>query len=89
MSRYAIVGAWSHESTVYAEDSSGTAYAVRIDTATLRDTRTNNDYREGAWKVSVTPRHASTRAKTFRGESAWSNATRYAGDAVTAIRYVR
>lgn len=38
---------------------------------------------EGAWKVKI----GNRRAKTFKGETAWSDADRYLSDAVTAIRF--
>lgn len=91
--RYAIVGSWSTEETVTAEDMSwggdSTRYSVITETATLRDTRSGTEYREGAYRVRVVPTLAGHRGKTFRGETAWSDAARYAGDIVTAIRFGR
>lgn len=60
-----------------------------IDTADLIDTRDGRRYRDGAYRVSLIAGRAAPgwRGKTFRGESAWSAAERYATDAAwSALR---
>ena len=69
-------------------DHEGTI-AATLQIGELVDTRTGNVYPDGAHKVTL-PRHVRDlgfRSKTFKGETAWSDAERLINDVLVAIRY--
>ena len=61
---------------------------VVTDTFTLVDSRGGYRYDRGAYRVTVTGPEGHPRTKTFRGESAWSQAACYARDAVQWLNRV-
>jgi hypothetical protein len=75
--RYKVSSDWSLEKVV------GPAV---VETADLTDTRTGHVYREGAYRVRFPRKVEGFRAKTFYGETAWSDAERLARDALFAER---
>lgn len=77
MSRYKVKGDWATD-TVLSDH-------VKIEVSTLIDTRNGQEYRDGAHRV-VVKNVEGYRTKTFKGESAWCNAERYANDAEWARR---
>lgn len=76
-SRYTIKPDWAPESN---------REGVIIETATLVDNRSGREYPLGASRVRFENKVDGFRAKTFKGESAWSDAERYAVDAIFAQR---
>jgi hypothetical protein len=85
--RYTATGPWDVEADVQIDDYDGEqAGRVVTKSGPLRDDRTGTVYAEGAWNVTVDGPKGHPRSKTFDGESAWSNARRYADDAAYWIR---
>jgi len=84
MSRYKVTGTWSDHDSTY--------FPFIIQTADIVDTKTNDSYRDGAYRVVVDGKPAK-RGKggtvPFYGESAWMGAERLASDLLIAERYVR
>ncbi len=77
MPRYTIdASTWSTEAI---------EYALKWESATLVDTRNGNRYRDGAHRVL----RAGKILKTFRGETAWSDAQRLFHDEILKDRYAR
>lgn len=73
---YKIHGPWI---MTYGDTHS---YGVVIYVANLIDSN-GNVFADGAYKVE----HDGKRLKTFKGETAWSDAERLAYDTVTKLRY--
>jgi hypothetical protein len=86
MSRYSIEGPWELAETLVLNDGyAGESYVLgKVETATLVDGTGGYRYEQGAYRV--TSKVPGIRTKTFRGESAWSNAARYADDVYEAAR---
>lgn len=90
--RYTIENDWDLVAHVripdfYRERIVGT---VRLEVATLIDTRTGDTYPGGARRVTVKPSKGIAipiKTKTYRGELAWNNAERHFDDAVQAFKY--
>lgn len=84
--RYSIEGPWElAERLVLNDGYAGETYVLgKVETATLVDTRGGYRYDRGAYRV--TSKVPGIRTKTFRGESAWSDAARYADDVYEAAR---
>jgi hypothetical protein len=74
--RYKILPPWTTREQIEVG-----AHVVVVESATLLDARTDHAYGEGAWRVSVEGPSPKPRTRTFKGETAWSAATRYAEDA--------
>lgn len=89
--RYSVEGPWQEadrsDVTFYNDDRDRITH-VLTEYATLRDNRGGWTYPNGAYRVRITGYRPSDcpRGKTFRGESAWSQADCYARDAVWALR---
>jgi hypothetical protein len=84
MSRYLGHGEWEErDRRTYTDDDGATATIV-VEQRDLLDTRHNHIYRGGTYRVTLAG-IPGWRTKTFHGESAWSNAERYANDAATKL----
>jgi hypothetical protein len=87
-SRYTTPGPWTTISRTNVNGYYGTRVgAVQIETGPLIDTKCNNQrYEEGAHRVTITKRPEGVavwpRGKTFKGETAWSQAERYRDDCI-------
>lgn len=81
VSRYNVRQDWETESS-YSLAVEGELVEVITEVSSLVDTRTNTIYPRGAYRVRVTnPGHVladKPRPKTFKGETAWSQAEQYA-----------
>lgn len=88
MSRYVVEGPWREDCRQTVETYDGEAKAVVVtEIATLRDTRGGWSYPAGAHRVRVKgPGTGWPRARTFKGETAWSQADCYARECVVAIQ---
>lgn len=81
--RYVIIGGWDTEQVT----TPIVGVNVITESATLKDTRGGYEYRQGAWRVRVEgDLPDKPRTRTFKGESAWSAAERWAGDLVWQLR---
>jgi hypothetical protein len=96
MSRYTTPGPWSCIKRTNITGFYGSRIgAVQIETGPLVDGRNGQRYEDGAHKVTVTQRPAGfeggwPRGKTFKGETAWSQAEAYRDDCVHMMeRYAR
>ena len=81
MTRYQI-GPKSHDAAEVRDPADGATLAT-VEVGDLLDTRTGTTYAEGWHRVQLTPagrERTGMRTKTFRGETAWSDAERYARD---------
>lgn len=67
----------------YKDPKYGENFTVIVEQGDLHEGRSNRTYQGGAYRVSSP--EGACRKKTFLGESAWSNAQRYANDACTAL----
>jgi hypothetical protein len=91
MTRYSTPGPWTTISRTNVNGYYGSRIgAVQIETGPLIDRKCSNQrYEEGAHRVTVTkrPLMATTwpRGKTFKGETAWSQAESYRDDCVQAM----
>ena len=77
--KYTLNGPWSI-SEVWREPNDSIVVMV----ADLVDSR-GNVWRDGAYKVE----HNGKKVKAWKGETAWSDAERYAYDLVMKIRFAR
>lgn len=75
--RYKIVLPWKLDHTVAG---------VGVEVADLLDKQTGRTYQDGAYRVV---NHIGKVEKTYAGETAWSDAERYARDLCFAARYAR
>jgi hypothetical protein len=83
MARYMILPDWSVESTTTIDDGETKGAVITVETASLKDTRSGHVYAQGAYRVRVRcepTRPDQPRTRTFKGETAWSQAERYAED---------
>ena len=78
-SRYTVVGNWSRSLSPNLAPS-----VLVIEDSDLHDPRTNTTYPDGAVRVRFLVSVPGFRTKTFKGETAWSDAERYARDAAFA-----
>lgn len=87
MSRY-TTGNFRFKESYRASD--GTPLAT-LSIGELTDTRTGHVYPDGAHTVTLsrTARDLGFRSKTFKGDTAWSNAERLIYDVQIAARYRR
>jgi hypothetical protein len=86
--RYVIAGPWSVNTTSTFDHDDATS-TLTVETTDLRDTRSGTVYREGAYRVQVVSTvSGAPRTKVFKGETAWSQAERYAEDARLFFRRV-
>lgn len=85
MSRY-TTGNFKTDSTYRSDDG---ALLATLSIGELTDTRTGRTYPDGAHKVTLsrTARDLGFKSKTFKGETAWSDAERLIRDVQTAVRY--
>ena len=92
--RYEVCSSWllDHD---YEHEADGVRTLVVVETADLRDKRTGDLFREGAWRVRFARVVASAtvkppyKTKTWFGETAWDHAQRYALDSLHALRLGR
>lgn len=90
MARYSIEGPWDEEARRDVQDwDLENEWPVITETATLVDSQGGYRYAAGAYRVRFEGPNPKPRAKTFRGETAWSDAERYAGDMALAIQHGR
>lgn len=84
--RYAIHGHWCEVASwvghVVLPDGNDDRAEVVVKVADLLEKRSGHVWSNGAYKVQLT-NVPGMRSKTFYGESAWSDAARYAEDAAT------
>jgi hypothetical protein len=84
---YTPVGPVTYNSDFWIWGQIPDGYTVRIE---VRDLRSERDHgyvwMGGHHKVVVSGPQPRPRTKTFIGESAWSNAERYAGDVVSDLQ---
>jgi hypothetical protein len=83
--RYEATGTWE---TTWQVSVRGATIIIEV--RDLRDTRSGTVYRDGCHRVRITRAEAlpgQPRSKTFKGESAWCNAERYAEDARNGFAY--
>jgi hypothetical protein len=76
--RYALEGAWR------CADSWVDAFGatITVDVCDIRELRASFVWRNGAYRVRIAG-IPGFKSKTFYGEMAWADATRYASDAAT------
>jgi hypothetical protein len=86
--RYEIAGKWRVVTSDEVGFDCGDPDDVVVQEADLRDKQTSQVYLRGAYRVSPVLARAF-KPKVFFGESAWSDAQRYAGDITTACRRAR
>lgn len=80
MSRYTIEGPWrEEESRLVTDYNLENQWTITKETATLMDNHGGMRYECGAYRVRVKGPNPP-RTKTFRGETAWSDAERLMGD---------
>lgn len=80
--RYRPDGPWSIDKVYDAADVNVTAI---IEVSDLVERYTSRRYVNGAWRVRFEG-EAHPRAKSFYGETAWSDAARYADDEIHKLR---
>jgi hypothetical protein len=84
--RYAVHGEWRHAAGwagfVVLPDGNDDRADITVQVADLLEKRSNHVWRSGAYKVTLR-NVPGMRSKTFYGETAWSDAARYASDAAT------
>lgn len=83
--RYEVILPWSDDKT---------REGFTLQSADLRDTRTGDTFREGAYRVvNAETGKPAVRGKggtvPFKGESAWSDGERMLNDLAWAARYAR
>lgn len=79
VNRYSIASEWEEDSRHDLTYFHGVQRIVVTEIAELQDNRGGRRYRAGAYRVRVEPNYpGKPRTKTFRGESAWSEAANYA-----------
>lgn len=78
--RYSVHGEWRRCASLSAPER---AAAIEVYSADLLEKRSGHIWTAGAHKVVLT-KITGWRTKTFYGETSWSDAARYAGDAATA-----
>jgi len=85
--RYQTEGAWIQVKGVSVFPYRGGDAFGRVVTYTadLLDTKTGHIYYNGSYRVSVLGPAGRPRGRTFKGETAWSDAERYAIDAVHTL----
>lgn len=84
--RYTAVGSATVSRDFFHWGPVPAGYDVFIEIRDLRDDRGGYTYSGGYHKVVVTGPSPRPRSKAFKGELAWCNAERYAGDVVTALQ---
>ena len=82
--RYSTPGPWYQIDRAVIRDCGRELVVATIEAGDLVDTRTGVSYEDGARKVRSHIQQIP--GKTFRGESAWSDARRYADDIAQAAR---
>jgi hypothetical protein len=81
--RYKVEGEWSTTAEIHHG-----AHTIVIECADARDTKNNDIFPEGYYRVRSTgARIEGFRGKSFVGETAWSDAQRYARDWDFKIRW--
>lgn len=83
MARYVIDGSFDTKDTTTI-NGDGFVATITTETADLVDTRGGYRYHQGAFRVRVRcepVQDGQPKTKTFKGETAWSAAERYAEDA--------
>jgi hypothetical protein len=92
VSRYEINGNWREAQRREVEpwrNFGATPITLVVEVADLRDTQGGHVYTDGAYRVRKVGKGENLatrfRAKTFKGETAWSDAERYFGDWCTAV----
>lgn len=85
MNRYKPVGNWREAPTEHCATWYGDVKYLRHVRLQISDVREVNGaiWHDGAHKVIITGPPGRPRSKTFIGETAWSDAERYIGDAVS------
>lgn len=72
------------------DDETGetTVHTIQVQSATLRDTRTGTEYRQGAYRILHDGKPIKGKGGThpFIGETAWSDCSRAFGDKCWEIR---
>lgn len=90
--RNKVVGGWElnpydaepvRQVTNYGGESH---WVIRTEVADLHDTVCDTVYRHGAYRVTIDGPSPKPRGKTFVGETAWSDAERYANDVYWGLR---
>lgn len=82
MSRYKVVSEWTMDSA-YPE-------GIEVQSATIEDTKSGHQYREGAFRVLRKGKPVKTGkggTVPFYGESAWSDAERLAMDTWSQVKF--
>ena len=79
--RNLATGTWHRRERLIDTDQ---GYLIDIEQADMHDTKIGKVYVGGAYRVTLRG-IPGMRTKTFLGESAWSDAARYAADAATAM----
>jgi hypothetical protein len=84
--RYAVHGKWREVARwagyVTSPDGNDDRADIIVITADLLEKRSGHVWSDGAYKVTL-KNVPDMRTKTFHGETAWSDAARYASDAAT------
>lgn len=76
--RYTIEGPWRRVTTIEITTGFDPTRLGYIERADLKDTRTGDTFTDGARRVVSLVE--GFRTKTFKGETAWNDAQRYADD---------
>jgi hypothetical protein len=86
--RYAVHGEWAYAAHRHGLVDRGIDVQpalIEVKVADLVEKgRENHVWKHGAYKVILQNVPGTMRSKTFYGETAWSDAARYASDAATA-----
>jgi hypothetical protein len=84
--RYAVHGDWrpaaQHAIPTYDETGDEDAAIITVQVADILEKHSGHVWRSGTYKVTLT-NVPGMKSKTFNGETAWSDAARYASDAAT------
>ncbi|MCD6056513.1 MAG: hypothetical protein K0Q89_43 [Thermomicrobiales bacterium] len=85
--RYIVHGEWryaAHRHGLVDRGDDVQPALIEIKVADLLEKRSEHVWKDGAYKVILQNVPGKLRSKTFYGETAWSDAARYASDAATA-----
>lgn len=88
--KYAIEGAWRHRADRHGLIETATEVkpaVISVKVADLLEKGLGHLWPEGAYKVQLT-NVPGMRTKTFYGETAWSDAERYASDAALKCGWI-
>lgn len=86
--RSRAVGPWTEVQSIELFDEENNPFKLIVELGDMKDTWTGAIYPRGSYKVHC-ERTQIMRAKSFCGEMAWINATRYVRDALSAAGYWR